>query len=114
MKLIIAGSRSFCDYQMLKKIVSVNKGITEIVSGTARGADSLGEKYGEEKKLKVTKFPANWDKYGKKAGYIRNIEMALYADEAIVFWDGKSKGSKNMIEICKEYAVPCFVVHVTI
>jgi len=105
MKVIIAGSRDFDDYNLLYKncnnILSNQKEI-EIVSGRARGADKLGEKYAKEKSLKLKLFPANWEKYGKKAGYLRNEEMAGYAKFLIVFWDGVSKGTKNMINIAKE------------
>jgi len=69
----------------------------EIVSGHANGADKLGERYAKENNLKLTLFPANWDLNGKSAGYIRNYEMAKYADVLIAFWDGKSKGTMDMI-----------------
>ncbi len=53
--------------------------------------------------IKIIEFPADWEKFGKKAGYIRNEEMAKYSDSCIVFWDGKSKGTKHMIELAKKY-----------
>ena len=77
----------------------------EIVSGTARGVDQLGERYALERGLKLKKFPANWDKYGRKAGYLRNKEMAEYARILIAFWDGKSKGTKHMIDLAQKYGV---------
>lgn len=111
-KVIIAGSREFTDYELLKERMDTllaNKidktksdfGI-EIVSGTARGADRLGEKYAKEMGFKIKRFPANWELYGKRAGYIRNAEMRDYADACVVFWDGKSKGSKHMINLARE------------
>ena len=104
-KVIIAGGRDFNDYVELKKYCNhllKNKKNVEIVCGMARGADLLGKKYGEEKGYKIKKFPANWDKFGKFAGYIRNVEMGEYADAAIIFWNGESKGSKHMIDVSTE------------
>lgn len=104
MKLIIAGGRNFSDYEKLcqfcDKILSKQTKI-KIVSGTANGADKLGEKYANENGYKIKQFPANWNKYGKSAGYKRNAKMAEYADALIAFWDGKSKGTKHMIDLAK-------------
>lgn len=103
-KVIIAGGRDFNNYNILEKYCNYilqNKINVEIVCGLARGADKLGKIYAEKNKLKISYFPAEWDKHGKSAGYLRNNEMANYADSAIIFWDGKSKGSKNMIELAK-------------
>ena len=105
MKIIIAGSRNFNNYEELCKICDYllkNKKNIEIISGTAKGADMLGEKYATDKGYKIKQFPANWDKYKKAAGYIRNKEMAEYADVLIAFWDGKSKGTEHMINLAKE------------
>ena len=105
MKLIIAGSRLFDSRAILFNVmddIMDRYNITEIVSGTAKGADSMGEQYAYENSLKISKLPAEWDLYGKGAGHKRNEEMARYADIAIIFWDGKSRGSKNMIETMKK------------
>jgi len=113
-KVIIAGGRSFSDYNLLREVCDhmlQNQVEVEIVSGKARGADSLGEKYAKEKNYTIKEFPADWEKYKKSAGYIRNKEMAQYADAAIVFWDGKSKGSKHMIELSQEYNLKLKVVN---
>jgi len=113
MKIIIAGARLFTDYSLLKincdKILSLQNEI-EIVSGTANGADKLGEKYAKEKGYLLKKFPANWDAYGKSAGYKRNEEMALYSDALIAFWDGNSKGTKHMIDLAKKHGLKVRVV----
>lgn len=106
MKVIIAGSRNFNDYNSLKNkldIILKNQKEVTIVSGTARGADRLGERYAEENHHKLEKYPAMWDIYGKKAGYMRNEEMAKFSDACVVFWDGKSKGTKHMIDIAKNF-----------
>lgn len=99
MKVIIAGGREFNNYELLKKKcdkILINQNEIEIVSGTARGADKLGERYATEKNYSLKKFPANWDLYKKSAGYKRNEEMAQYADALIAFWNQKSKGTKHM------------------
>jgi hypothetical protein len=108
MKIIIAGSRNFNDYNLLK--TSCDNLLTqftniEIVSGTARGADKLGERYAREKGYDIKQFPANWDKFGKSAGYIRNDEMAQYSDMLIAFWDGTSKGTKHMIDLANKRGI---------
>lgn len=115
-RVIIAGSRSFNNYELLKQktdyllsSVSVNHEI-HIVCGGARGADELGAQYAREKGFIVDLFPADWDKYGKSAGYRRNVQMAENADAVIVFWDGKSRGSKHMIDTAKEKALPYRVI----
>jgi len=106
MKVIIAGGRKYNDYDSLKKYcdyILQNSNDIEIVCGTAYGADKLGEQYGIENEFKIKYFKPDWDKFGKSAGFIRNDEMAKYGDAAIVFWDGKSKGSKHMIDLSIKY-----------
>lgn len=115
-KIIIAGGRDFMDYNLLKE--KVNKILQEkrvshkivIISGCARGADTLGLRYASENAFDVEEYPADWDKYGKKAGYMRNVEMAKDADALIAFWDGKSKGTKHMIDIATERNLPIRVI----
>lgn len=105
MKVIIAGSRTFNNYEILLKACDFYLKKTtdiEIVSGGAKGADELGERYAEERGYLIKRFPADWNKHGKSAGYIRNGLMAHYSDALIAFWDGKSKGTKNMIEQAKK------------
>ena len=75
----------------------------EIVSGCSKGADKLGERYAQNKNISIKHFPAKWNLYGKKAGFLRNEEMAKYATHAIIFWDQQSKGSKLMIDLCETY-----------
>jgi len=105
MKVIIAGSRTFDDYHYLSMMCDRIFGIKddiEIVSGGAKGADSLGERYARERNLPLTIFPAEWDKYGKSAGYKRNSQMADYSHMLIAFWDGKSKGTQHMINLAEK------------
>jgi hypothetical protein len=99
MIVIIAGGRDYTDYDHVVTCVK-DSGfeITEIVSGGATGADALGERYAKEHGIKLRRMPAEWKKHGKAAGPIRNREMAEVADGLIAFWDGESRGTKNMIE----------------
>lgn len=108
MQIIVAGSRGFNDYEYLKSCLNKvigDKFDIEIVSGMARGADLLGIKYANELGYPVKEFPAQWDKYGKSAGYKRNEEMAKYADTCVCFWDGFSKGTKHMIDLSNKYGL---------
>ena len=103
MKVIIAGSRNFNDYDFLcAKIEELNLKIDEIVCGGCCGADSLGAQYGIDNGITVTMFPAEWNKYGRSAGIIRNHKMGDYADYLIAFWDGQSRGTKDMINYMKK------------
>jgi hypothetical protein len=112
MKLIIAGSRDFTNYNYLDEIVMSGyaQELDEIVCGEARGADLLGRRWAEEHEYPIASFPADWDKYGKTAGYIRNTQMADYGDYLLAFWDGKSKGTRHMINIALDHAMPVRVV----
>ena len=104
-KVIIAGSRGFSNYKLLKE--KCNEYLREkrkeyniiIISGGARGADFYGEKYAQDEGFSLEVFLANWNKFGKSAGFRRNEQMAEVADALIAFWDGKSHGTKHMIEI---------------
>ena len=99
MKTIIAGSRTIVDYQaLLDAVVDSNFDITEVVSGGARGVDKMGEVFAQNNNINLRVFPADWEKHGRKAGILRNIEMGDYADALIALWDGKSRGTKQMIE----------------
>lgn len=108
MKVIIAGGRTFNTqqhYELLKEVCTemLSKCTNiEIVSGTARGADSLGENFATEMGYDIKRFPADWNQFGKGAGHIRNKQMADYADALIVFWDEESKGTKSMISLAKK------------
>jgi hypothetical protein len=113
-KVIVAGGRDFSDYDLLKSKLDnllVDRDPVEIVSGTARGADKLGEFYAKRTQLAVALFPANWDLYGKSAGYRRNEEMAEYADALVAFWDGKSRGTKHMIDLANKSGIQVRVVN---
>lgn len=112
-KVIIAGGRCFRDLKMLTKVANhmlSNKGQNvTIVSGTANGADRLGEVYAYSKGFGVHRMPADWNQHGRMAGIIRNEEMAEFCDAAIIFWNGTSSGTKNMIENMEKIGKPHIV-----
>ena len=99
-RVIVAGSRNFNDYDYLKKWLDYylkNKKDIVILCGEAAGADFLGKRYALEKGFPVLSFPADWKRFGRSAGIRRNREMSENADACVVFWDGLSRGSANMI-----------------
>lgn len=113
MRVIIAGSRDITDFSLIEKAVK-NSGfnITEVISGGARGVDKLGEFWAKKHNIPCTIFHAKWDQLGKKAGPIRNQEMADYANSdptiqgaLIAVWNGVSTGTKDMISRMKDSAV---------
>lgn len=98
MKVIIAGPRNFTDYSnLLKAIEESGFIITEVFHGACRGVDQLGERWGKEQRIPTRAFPPNWE-MGKKAGPMRNMQMALQAEALLAIWDGVSKGTDNMIK----------------
>ena len=99
MKLIIAGGRNIHDYSLVLSALAESEfEPTEIVSGMAPGVDTLAIQYARENNLPLAEFHADWNKYKRAAGPIRNREMANYGDALIAIWDGESRGTKNMIE----------------
>lgn len=104
-RLAIVGSRGFQDYRYLKQCLSTienNYEIVEIVSGGARGADTLGERYAHEKGIPTNIFPADWDRYGRSAGFRRNITIVENADAVAAFWDGQSRGTASTIDLARK------------
>lgn len=110
MKTIIAGSRTilWTVDQIADLVVRSGYEITEVVCGEAAGIDTSGRKWAEAKGIPVKSFPAKWGKYGKGAGHVRNEEMAVYADQAIVITTG-SRGAANMINTMRRHRKPCYV-----
>ena len=126
MKIIIAGSRTITEYEIVLQAIQ-NSGfeITEIVSGKARGVDTLGERYAKENNIPIKEFPADWDnidvegavirihpisakKYNVKAGFVRNAQMAEYADGLIAITNGSS-GTADMIKEAKRNNLKIYV-----
>lgn len=113
-KLAVVGSRSFNNYDALKNVIDgicedFDYEITAIVSGGARGADALGEKYADEYVIDKEIYPADWNRFGKRAGYLRNEDIIKACDVCVCFWDGESHGTKHDIELCRFYKKPCFI-----
>ena len=110
MKVIIAGSRTISDYMTVEKAIKDSGfNISMVVSGTARGVDRIGEQWASRNGIPIKPFPASWMKYGKRAGFKRNEEMAKYADALIAVWDGESPGSKHMLGIARMKGLKVFV-----
>ena len=113
-RVIVAGSRGFADYELMCRELdtlfwdSSEFGYKDIkiVSGMADGADSLAIRYADERKLTKILFPANWKSYHRIAGFLRNEDMLSVATHLVVFWDGKSNGTRHMIEIAKKKGIP--------
>ena len=113
--VIVCGSRSFVAYSMLCQTldeVFAAKKPTAIICGEAKGVDTLGKQYAVAHHIQVLSFPANWEKHGRGAGFIRNAEMLKHADTVVAFWDGKSKGTKHMIDISRKAGIAVHVVRI--
>jgi hypothetical protein len=115
MRVVIAGSRSITSYLVVASCIERSGfQVTTVVSGTARGVDLLGEGWAALHGVPIVRYPADWETYGKSAGYRRNIQMAENADAVIVIWDGQSKGSMHMAQIAKERRIPLKVFKVRV
>jgi glycerophosphoryl diester phosphodiesterase len=109
MKVIIAGSRTITDYELVRRaVLASGMDITEVVSGGAKGVDRLGEQWARRNQRRYVVFPADWARQGTAAGYKRNEQMALYAGGLVAVWDGVSPGTKHMIEIAKRNGLQVF------
>ncbi len=110
-KLLVSGSRTITDkhkvFQALDEMMSVmlNGEDITIIEGGAKGVDTLARLYAIEHKIPYEEHPADWDKNGRAAGYVRNVEMVKEADVALIIWDGKSKGTAHAMKICEKKGV---------
>ena len=118
MKLAIVGGRDFNDYTLLEvwvdSITSMQFDREDnivIVSGEAKGADSLAFRFAEEHRIEMRVYPAEWDKYGKSAGFIRNQTIVDNCDMVLAFWDGESRGTADTIEKAKRAKKPTFIIY---
>ena len=111
-RVVVAGCRNYNNYTEAKEFIDMclsrirKENEIIIISGGAKGADTLGELYAQENGFRIERYIAQWEKYGKRAGPIRNEEMAKNADYVICLWDGKSRGTKSMIECAKKQGKP--------
>ena len=120
MRLIVCGSRSFVNYTLLARTLDrltakLDRKKLVIVSGHAKGADQLGERWCRERLVPYQIYHAEWEKYGKSAGYKRNAEMiasCTVKDGVVAFWDGKSAGTQATIEMARKAGLRVVVVRV--
>lgn len=113
MKVAIIGSRSFSDYELVCNTLDpIKDKITSIISGGARGADRLAEKYAHENSISTVIFLPDWEKNGRGAGVIRNKLIVKECDICIAFWDGTSKGTKHTIDLCSNNDKPCHIIKI--
>ena len=111
MKVAVIGSRGFNDYELVKTTLS-SLNITLLVSGGAKGADSLGERYAKENNINTLIFKPDWEKHGKAAGMIRNTDIVNNAETIIAFWDGESKGTKDSITKAEKLGKNIIIVNI--
>ena len=117
MRLAVIGGRDFKNYELLLKCLTrwgsypLGFGvIDEVVSGGAKGADSLAAKAAKELDIDVTEIIPDWDRFGKSAGFIRNTEIINSADAVLAFWDGTSRGTKDSIDKAIEIGLEVFII----
>ena len=116
--LIVAGSRTWRDYALMnRKLDHLTQNFDKVVviSGTARGADTLGERWAHEHGHKVKQFPADWNRHGPQAGNLRNLQMLDYAQSQehcglVAFWDGQSRGTRHVIKTAQIRGIPTRVI----
>ena len=114
--LIIAGGRDFNDRElMLDRVKELERlGVitehTTLICGMARGADLMGHSIFKQAGLAIEEMPADWNRLGKRAGFIRNQDMGRLADVALIFWDGQSRGTKHMIEVMESLGKTVYLV----
>lgn len=120
-RLAIIGSRGFVDYALLWRTMEtyfLTEGpegcrwdVTDVISGGAKGADSLAARFAKEAGLSLVEFIPDWEKHGKRAGFLRNEDIVAAADMVLVFWDGVSKGTGNSLSIAKRLKKPTLIVY---
>lgn len=113
-KYLIAGSRDFNNYNLLLQVLSQYKKPDIIIEGGAKGADLLGKRFAKYNNIECKEYKADWNKYGKSAGYRRNAEMVNQLDKndiAFIFWDGKSKGIKHTIDLCNKKNIKTIITY---
>lgn len=106
MKLAVVGSRDFNDYAWLEQCLSSvvrDENIEAVVSGGARGADALAERFAEAHDIPLIVVPADWKKFGRSAGPRRNTEIVRLADVVVAFWDGSSRGTRDTLTQARQF-----------
>lgn len=116
-KLIVAGGRDFLDYIKASEEIhrladnELKERAVTLVSGMARGADALAVRFAREHNVKLYEFPADWNIHGKRAGFMRNEDMAKFADGLLAFWDGQSRGTQHMINTARRLGLSVRVIN---
>ena len=114
-RTVTAGSRGVSDGSLIADAVRESGfRIASVISGCAKGVDTLAIDWAARNGIRVERYPANWDKCGKSAGYRRNERMAEAADALIAVWDGVSRGTKHMMDICESKGMPIFVKNLSL
>jgi hypothetical protein len=116
MKVAIVGSRTFINYNLFTNTMDKlsDSGlfeVTEIISGGAKGVDTLAERYANEKGIPITVIKPDWELHGKSAGMIRNGEIIRQTEMVVAFWDGKSRGTRNTIGRAMQAQMTCFIIN---
>lgn len=110
MRVIVAGSRDIFDYELVKTAIEESQfTLSAVVSGGCKGVDALGERYADEMNIPLHLYLPDWSNEGKAAGPIRNRRMAENADALVAIWDGKSRGTKNMIETAEKHKLFTYI-----
>jgi hypothetical protein len=111
MKVAVIGSRDFNDYELMSEHLNqIKDEIQLIVSGGAKGADSLAEKWASENSIETLIFKPDWKKFGRSAGVVRNRDIVANSNLVIAFWDGQSKGTKSSIDLCGKLGIKVKIV----
>lgn len=108
----VIGSRNFTDYKLLESTLESLPEITQIVSGGAKGADSLAKTYAEQHQLPLVIFKPDWKQYGKGAGIVRNRQIIDAAQMVVAFWDGVSKGTASSLALAKAKGIPVHIIKI--
>ena len=114
MRLIVAGSREIHNVDLIETHMLAFEdryGLFDLICGMARGVDMAAHDIAESYRIPIHEYPAEWDKYGRGAGYRRNVEMAQAADALLLVWDGESRGSKHMLDVAIQCRMPTIVIH---
>lgn len=110
MKLAVVGSRTFNKRSLLVRVITQLGRPELIISGGARGADALAKQYAIDLDIPYLEFPANWDLYGKSAGYKRNVQIVEACDQVLAFWDGLSKGTEHTVNLAKKLGKKVIII----
>jgi hypothetical protein len=109
-KIAVVGSRDYKNLHRVRDVINMLPPDTIIVSGGARGVDSAAEHWAKARNLQVRIFMADWKQHGKRAGFLRNMDIEHEADECIAFWDGRSKGTMHTVGLFRKAGKPVRII----